>query len=131
MRSLVLAKLGMSFLCKSLALGENVQKKDGERKRFSESRGMYVCMYVLRERFEECHSVSCWMKKAKGVDRAGRLFTMEGKWENKEKMSRRVHMFLAFWCFFGPSLSLLLTPYSAVDSDIHPIKLWAKSSNVC
>ena len=37
MRSLVLAKLGMSFVCESLALGENVQKKDGEHKTFSES----------------------------------------------------------------------------------------------
>lgn len=45
MRSLVLAKLGMSFVCESLALGENVQKKDGERKRFSESQDMYVCMF--------------------------------------------------------------------------------------
>ncbi len=93
MRSLVLAKLGMSFLCKSLALGENVQKKNGERKRFSESRGMYVCFARAFRRVPFCFLLD---EESEGVDRAGRLFT-----------------------------------YSAVDSDIHPIKLWAKSSNVC
>lgn len=66
---------------------------------------MYVCFARAFRRVPFCFLLD---EESEGVDRAGRLFTMEGKWENKEKMSRRVHMFLAFWCFFGPLLSLLL-----------------------
>lgn len=50
-------------------------------------------MYVWHKRFEELAFCFLLDEESEDVDRAGRLSNIEGKWENKEKMSRRMHMF--------------------------------------